>query len=204
MVLVSEAIERADRWVESSLPLDEKIDVIRNVELDFYSNLKFLKFETATIDLVAEQDTYSLASEDFDFDSIQKLVIDGIEYKKMTVEENYTYTYYEDGDNIVIDPEPVTSETAGIEITYLYQPSEKTVDNTDTATLDIVEDFGNRWKDLYHFALLNRYCVYNKDFALANNYAMYYNSAETELFQYLARTRPETTSELRKNPKIWR
>ena len=202
-MFVDDLITRADLWIDNNMSVLEKVEVISNLENEFFSN-NAVSYKSALIDLVAEQDTYSLDTEDFTFDSIQKLVIGDIEYLKMNLKDNYIYTYYEKNGDLVVDPEPVVSKTDGMEVIYLYQPTEKTVDTAETDTLDIVAEFGARWTDLYLYTLLNKYCIYNRDFDLANNYAMYYNAEEAKLFKYIAENRLTTVAEIRKHPKVWR
>jgi len=202
-MLVSKIITRASNWINHNLPLEESLEVINNIEEDFYS-FKFLKQVEDTLDLVAEQDTYSLSAEEYDFDDIQKLTIDNINYEKVNAKENFNYSYYSQGSNLVIMPGPIVSTTAGIEIVYLYRPTIKTSINYETEDLELVDDYGNRWIDIYLYALLQKYCLFNRDFDLANNYAMYYNSKESELFEYIANNKPMMVSTLRKMPYGWR
>jgi len=202
-MLASEIMIRANNWIDNDISTEESLEVINNIEEDFYS-FKFLKQVEDTLDLVAEQDTYSLSTEKYDFDDIQKLTIDGIDYQKVNAKENFNYSYYNQGSNLTIKPEPMISTVGGIKIIYLYRPTLKTPTNYNSESLELVNDYGNRWIDLYLYALLQKYCVYNRDFDLANNYAMYYNSKEAELYKYIADNKPMMVSILRKIPYVWR
>jgi hypothetical protein len=202
-MFVDDIIDRADNWIDSDIPLEEKVLVINRIEDDFYTK-RFFKYEKDTIDVVAGQDTYSLSSKGYSFADIEQLKVGGFEYKKMSLRDNYQYCYYASGTNIVINPKPVSAETDGIEIIHLYKPSVKATGSIETDTLEIIDDFGDKWANLYLYGLLHQYSLFNRDFGLANNYAMYFNNEESKLHEYVSKHYPSTVAELRKNPNYWR
>ena len=200
---VKDIIDMADGWVSNLLTTSEKVDVINQVEQGFYTD-GYDRQISDSIDTVSEQDAYSLTGKAYRVDDIIKLTVNGNRYEKMTLKVNLLYTFYQVDNTLVLNPKPSNSETGGITVIYRHYPVEKTAITITTDDLDIVSEFGERFVDLYLYALLNKYSIKNQEFDLANNYAILYNDKVSELHGYVMRNKPNTTAMLRKHPSYWR
>ena len=200
---VNEIIETADSWVANTLSTEEKVTVINQVEKKIYANM-VKSYKNDTISTVAEQYLYDLSLKEYTVESISKVVIDNAYYDYSTLRDNMLYSYWEEDGKLAISPTPTLSVTDAIEITYKHTPGTKTADGMEIETLDIVQEFGTHFSDIYLWALLNRYCLKNQEFDLANNYALLYNDTEAGLYEYITRHRPSMVAYGRKKPNTWR
>ena len=195
-MLVSELIMYVDDKFDNEFDDETKIDIINKMEQRIYSEI-IEELEKVAIDLVADTENYVITRPKM-FEEIVQLEISGNQYDLGLINDNVNRQYFKENDGISLNPIPFTDEIGGMIVYFRKKPTIKTLDNIETDTLTLIDDFGIRWKALYHYYLAWKMSVLLKENDEANNWAVLYNEEESELFEWYTSKQPNNISEATK------
>lgn len=165
---VWELLNQVDTNMENVYSKGSKIDWISDVEIKLYSEI-IKEFHTDEINLVNGQDTYDLTG--YDFEDIEKLTVNGAEYKKLNLLHYKPSSYFKKNGKLSLDPSPVTDVENGIEIIYRWKPERKSIKDLEIQLL-LPEQF----TDMYIYYIYFKICMLNNEFGKANNWVVMYNN----------------------------
>lgn len=192
-------LQKIDNISPSIVDEADKIDWINQLEDYVYSEI-VEKQKSTSIDLVKDQDSYDLGN--IIFNDILKVEVNGAEYKRMNLKDNIPSSYFQDGDNITINPIPDKSNFKGIKIIHKDKPTPKELETSATDKLSIVKDFGLRYEDLYINYILYKICISTEEYGKANNYISLFNQDLADFSGWYHDNMPNTT--IIKRARRWR
>lgn len=186
---VIDMIRLIDEIIDNMISNNTKVIYINELEQQFYQDV-VKELELVNVDLVNEQAEYPLYNH-YLYEDILKVTVYDNQYSKTTAMNKTANEYYKTPGGLSLIPVPYIDQVDGMEVIYRKKPVEKSVDDINTDTCTILDDFGLRWTPLYENFLKWKISVDLKEFAEANNWAILFEEEKAKFFEWYESTQPE-------------
>lgn len=168
----SELITYVDQAITNNVEESYKLNWLNELDSNIYRDI-CTEFRTNVISLSDGVAAYDLT--EYKFEDIQKVVVDGKEYIKMSALDYVDGSYYKSDLKLSLYPTPNASSVSAT-IIRLYKPTEKTADTQDTE-LEICSMFGKEFSSIYEHYLRYKILFHQREYIESNQIAEMFNDA---------------------------
>lgn len=168
----NEMITYVDQAITNSVEESYKLNWLNEIDRNVFRDI-CTEFKSVVISLSEGVANYTLNG--FKFEDIQKVVVDGVEFNKMSALDYTEGSYYKDDFKISIFPVPTASSNE-LKIFYLYKPIDKN-NLTQYSELELSALYGSEFSVVYEHYLRYKILFHQREYVESNQMAAMFNDA---------------------------
>lgn len=168
----NEMITYVDQAITNNVEEAYKLNWLNEVDRNVFRNI-CTEFRTDPISLSENVAEYDLV--EYIFEDIQKVVVDGVEYLKMSALDYVENSYYKNDIQIALFPIPTASSNEA-KVIYIYKPVAKDQTTADDE-LEICKLYGNEFSVVYEHYLRYKILFHQREYIESNQMAAMFNDA---------------------------
>lgn len=168
----NEMITYVDQAITNSVEESYKLNWLNELDRNIFRDI-CTEFRTDVISLADGVADYDLVG--YKFEDIQKVVVDGNEYMKMSALDYVESSYYKNELQLSIFPVPTASSNE-LKVIRIYKPIAKT-ELTQDVELELCAMFGNEFSVVYEYYLRYKILFHQREYIESNQMAAMFNDA---------------------------